>query len=373
MTGDTPTAGIRLGLRGRVALAAGIVLAAAAFVAYTIDLSRILAVLSGADPAMVGLATLLALAGIACWSEAIRSLLPPEGRSVTRRRGFLVYATGSMVRNVLPVGYASSIGVLSFVYRREASLSIHRSLAAVSVAEFLVAVASVSVTAAGVALLGLYGPASPLVRWLGVGVALLVVGATVAGALAWHRRTAVERIARAAAGLFAVILGRLTPGLGGRLTPAAIERSLGEYAVALSRVSTQRRTVAGAFLFALAGWGALVASLYASGLAVGFRLPVAVAMFVVPIAGYATVLPVPGGLGGYELGVAGVLHYLGGLDPAAALAVTLLFRICSFWAVIAVGAVASAMLSVDLRGLAETAMERTASVTDTDATATDDP
>jgi len=348
----------RLGRRGRLVLAAVIVLAAAAFVAYAIDLGRILSVLSRADRPLVAVALTLALAGIACWSEAIRSLLPPEGASVTRRRGFLVYATGSMVRNVVPVGYASSIGVLSFVYRREASLSFHRSLAAVSVAELLVAMASMGVAVIGIALFGLQGPAPPLVRWLGIGVTVLAIGATLAGAVAWHRRTAVERLARVAAGLFARVLGRLTPGLGGRLTPAAIEHSLGEYAVALSRVSARRRTLVGALALAFAGWGALVGSLYVSGLAVGFRLPLAVALLVVPIAGYATVLPVPGGLGGYELGVAGVLHYLGGLDPAAALAVTLLFRICSFWAVIAVGAVASAALSVDVRGLAGTAMER---------------
>lgn len=373
MSGETHESTARLGVRGRLALGIGILAVIVAFVAYTIDLGELLTVLAGADPPMVAVALFSALAGIACWSEAVRGLLPPEGRAVSRRRGFLVYATGSMVRNVVPVGYASSIGVLSFVYRREAALSFHRSLAAVSVAELLVAVGSLGVSATGIALLGILGPASPLVRWLALGVGAVAAGVTVAGTLAWYRRAAVERIARTAAHLFARVLGRLTPGLGGRLTPDAIERSLGEYGVALSRVSARRRTVVSSFAFAVVGWTALVTSLYASGLAVGLRLPVAVALFVVPLAGYATVLPVPGGLGGYELGVAGVLHYVGGLDPAGALAVTLLFRLCSFWAVIAVGAAASAVLSVDVRGLAGTAMERSASAPDVDPPDAGDP
>lgn len=358
MPGPRPSTriGPRIGPRSRLVLGLVILGVIVAFVVETVDPGQIAQVVERADPWLALLGALLAILGIACWSEAMRRLLPAEGERLSSGRGFLVYATGSMVRNVLPVGYASSIGVLSFVYRREASLSLHRSLAAVSVAELLGTVASVSVTAFGISLLGLEGVASPLLRWAALGVAVIGGVLLVGGTLVWYRRGLLERLARTGAQLVSQLLGRFTPGLGGRLTPAAVERSLGEYAVALSHVSARRRTVVGSLALAFGGWLAFVASLYASGLAVGYHLPIAVVLFVVPIAGYAAILPVPGGLGGYELGVAGVLHYLGGMDPAAALAVTLLFRLWSFWAVIAVGGAASAALSVDLRGVASAAM-----------------
>lgn len=344
--------------RTRLLLGAGILLATVAFVGLVLDWRRVLSVLAEADLALLALGVFASIAGLACWSEALRHLLPRDAQAVSRPRGFIVYATGGVVRNVLPVGYASSIAVLAYVYRREATISINRSLAAVSVAELLIAIASTGVTVGGLALLVALGPVTPLVSWLAVGALILAVGGTLTGTLVWYRRETVRRVVDAAAAFVARAVNRLAPGSGERFSPAAVEETVAEYVRALSTVSGRRRAVAITFGYAVAGWLALVGAMYVSGLAVGYSVPIAVALFVVPIGGYATVLPVPGGLGGYELGVAGVLHLLGGLGLAEALAVTLLFRVCSYWTVIAVGAVATMLLSIDVRQLAEAAIER---------------
>ena len=344
--------------RARLLLGVGILLAAVAVVGLVLDWRRVLSVLAGADLPLFALGVVASIAGLACWSEALRHLLPPDARAVSRRRGFLVYATGGVVRNVLPVGYASSIAVLAYVYRREAAISPHRSLAAVSVAELLIAIASTGVTVVGLVLIVALGPVTPLVGWLSVGALLLAVGGTLFVALAWYRRETVHQAVDAVAGFVAGAANRLAPGSGERFSPTAVEETVEEYVRALSTVSGRRRADAVTFGYAVAGWLALALAMYASGLAVGYPVPIAVALFVVPIGGYATVLPVPGGLGGYELGVSGVLHLLGGLGLAEALAVTLLFRVCSYWTVIAVGAITTTLLSIDVRRLAEAAIAR---------------
>lgn len=343
--------------RSRLLLGAGILLATVAFVALFLDWRRVLAVVAGADPTLLAIGILASLLGLACWSETARHLLPPDAGPVGRPRGFLVYATGAVVRNVVPVGYASSIAVLAYVYGREGSLSLHRSLAAVSVAELLVSAASTAVAVVGVLLLLAVRPVTPLLGWLAAGVAVLAVGGTLTGTVVWYRRGSVRRAVHGVAASVAGGVNRVTPGDDGRLSPGAVEASIQGYARALSTVSGRRRAVAVGLAYALVGWLALVGAMYASGLAVGYRVPIAVALLVVPLGGYATVLPVPGGLGGYELGVAGVIHLLGGVDLPTALAVTLLFRVCSYWSVIAVGAAASTLLSIDVRRLATTAVE----------------
>ena len=355
---DGPDGDSVLRSRSQLLLAVGILVATVAFVGLVLDWRRVLAVLAGADVPMLLLGVVAALVGLACWSETARILLPAEAASVSRRRGFLVYATGGVVRNVVPVGYASSIAVLAYVYRREADLPFHASLAAVSVAELLIAVTSTTLAVTGVGLIVAAGPGTPLVGWLALGAVLVTVGGTLTGTFVWYRRETVRRVVHRVAGLLAGAADRLTPGFGDRLSPAAVEESVHGYLGALSTVSARRREVAASLGFAAVGWLALVAAMYVSGVAVGYEVPIAVALFVVPIGGYATVLPVPGGLGGYELGVAGVLALLGGLDAEAALAVTLLFRVCSYWSVIAVGAVASTYLSIDLRQLAGLASDR---------------
>jgi len=354
---DDPPDGDRFRPRTRLLFGGAILVGTALFALVVLDWRQVVAVLAGADPWLVAAGVVASLAGLAAWSEALRHLLPPDARAVTRRRGFVVYATGGVVRNVLPVGYASSIAVLAYVYRREAELVLHRSLAAVTVAELLVGIASAAVAGTGLGLLVAAGPVTPLVEQIARGALLLAVGGTATGALVWYRRETARRAVHAVAGAAAGAAGRLNPGFGERLSPSAVEETISDYLRALSTVSTRRRDVWTAAGFAAVGWLALVAALYASGLAVGYRVPVAVALLVVPVAGYATVLPVPGGLGGYELGVAGALHLLGGLDLAAAVAVTLLFRVCSYWAVIAVGAAASTYLSVDVRELSSATID----------------
>ena len=354
---DDPPEGDRSRPRTRLLFGGAIVVGTALFALVVLDWQRVVAVLASADPWLVAVGVVASLGGLAAWSEALRLLLPPDARAVTRRRGFVVYATGGVVRNVLPVGYASSIAVLAYVYRREAELALHRSLAAVTVAELLVGVASAVVAGAGLGLLVAAGPVTPLVEQIARGALLLAVAGTATGALAWYRRETLERTVHAIAGATAGAAGRLNPGFGERLSPPAVEETISDYLRALSTVSARRRDVWTAGGFAAVGWLALVAALYASGVAVGYRVPVAVALLVVPIAGYATVLPVPGGLGGYELGVVGALHLLGGLDLAAAVAVTLLFRVCSYWAVVAVGAAASTYLSVDVRELSSATID----------------
>ena len=360
-----PTPGrARLGRRGRLVLGVALLLGIAVVAWYRLDWRAVVSVLGRADLSLLAVGAAAAVAGLACWSEAMRHLLPPGGRAVTRRRGFLVYATGSLVRNAIPVGYASSIAVLAYVYRREAAVSLHRTLAAVSVAEFVNAVASTGVAVAGILLLATVGPSSPLVGWFALGAAALVVGGTVGVTLLWYRRETVERVLHRAATTLSSVVDRLADRERSPLAPEAVESAIAGYYQSLSTVSDRRRAVGVSLTYSVLAWAALVASLAACGLAIGHRVPLPVAMLVIPIAGYATILPLPGGLGGYEFGVASALAVLGGMDVVAAVAVTLLFRLCSYWLVIGVGAAASAALSVDLRNLASAAVNGGSGSTD---------
>lgn len=345
----------RLGRRGRLLLGAALLIAVVAVAWYRLDWRTVASVIGRADRTLLAVGAVSAVVGLACWSEAMRHLLPPGGQDVSRRRGFLVYATGSLVRNALPLGYASSIAVLAYVFRREASLSLHRTLAAVSVAELLNAVASTTVAVTGVLLLAAVGPSSPLVRLVALGAAVLLAGGVVGVTLLWFRRETVERFLHAAAATLSRVADRIAEQERTPISPEAVESALAGYYRSLSTVSDRRRAVGVSLAYSALAWAALVASLAACGLAIGYRVPLPVAMLVIPIAGYATVLPLPGGLGGYEFGVASALAVLGGMDLVAAVAVTLLFRVCSYWLVIGVGAAASTALSVDLRDLASAA------------------
>jgi hypothetical protein len=81
------------------------------------------------------------------------------------------------------------------------------------------------------------------------------------------------------------------------LDPRHVERRLAGYYATLDTVAADRGRVVLAGLLAVAGWVLFALPLCTSALALGGPLPVTLALFVVPTAGLATWLPVPGGLG----------------------------------------------------------------------------
>jgi len=110
-------------------------------------------------------------------------------------------------------------------------------------------------------------------------------------------------------------------------------------------VGGDRRAVLYAFGLSQLGW--LFFALPLTGaLALDVRLPLALALCLVPAAGLATVFPLPDGLGGLEVALAGLLAALAAVDLATAGAVVILFWLCSFWFFVGVCGIAASVAAV---------------------------
>ncbi len=92
-----------------------------------------------------------------------------------------------------------------------------------------------------------------------------------------------------------------------------------------------------------------VLCLFFCALALGIHLPFATIMLVFTLGlGAGSAVPTPGGLGGFEAGLAaGFVGY--GVDASTALAAALLYRLVSYWLPMAAGAVA--FIASERRGL----------------------
>jgi uncharacterized membrane protein YbhN (UPF0104 family) len=87
-----------------------------------------------------------------------------------------------------------------------------------------------------------------------------------------------------------------------------------------------------------------VVSLNASAAAVGVNINLAAAIIALSASVLATsVVPTPGGIGAAEVGAYGGL-VLVGVNPQAALAAAILYRVCTFWLPLIVGSVAFAVV-----------------------------
>jgi uncharacterized protein (TIRG00374 family) len=219
-------------------------------------------------------------------------------------------------------------------------------------AEFLSLVASVSIALVGVVALVVFEPPTATLRWLGVGAGIVAVGLVVLGIVLWYRRRHVTLAVVGLAHLLYPLVYRISPRLADQVHPDDVTGSVGRCYASIDAVTADRTAVASAFGLTVLGWICFAIPLYTAALALGVPLSMALVLVLVPAAGLLTVVPLPGGLGGFELALTGLLTALAGVDLAIAGAVVILYRLCSFWFFVLVGGLCAAGSTVGLRDLA---------------------
>lgn len=341
--------------RSLLALALSLSLLAAFLLALGPD--RVGAVLATTNPWVFALGLLAMLATLLCWSEGLRPLLVDAGGEVASRRLFLAYSTAMLGRQLLPMGAIGGPALTAYTVDRESALSYNETLAVVTVAEFLSTIASLLLIVAGVPYLLFVAPVAVEIRLLAVGIAGFVLLLAALSLVFWYRRGAVERVVSGALALLQRTLGKLSDRLDAALDPHRAGAGLDRYYTTVDTLAGNRRTLVRSFALHQVGWVCSTLPLYTAALAVGVDLPIALALFLVPVSDFAGVLPLPGGLGGVEIVLAGLLAAVLGIDLALATAVALLYRLCSYWFLILVGAVTGALTATTLTDLADEVRE----------------
>ncbi|MFC4358668.1 lysylphosphatidylglycerol synthase transmembrane domain-containing protein [Halobium salinum] len=341
----------RLRRFGRVVVGFALALLVVGGLLQTVGVRGVVSTLAGADPVPVALGGVVSVVAVLCWSEALRRVLSftvPASEDgvgpVTGVRFRAAYLAGDFTKQVMPMGHVSGPAILSYWVSDAFDLEYERTLAAVTVSDLLNLLASLAIAAVGVCAVAVAGG-----RGLDVFVAsLAVAGGGVAGLLALvtvYRPTLTRAVRRLATAGHA--LARRTTGHAPRrLNPDAVEAGLRDYYATLDVVgeARNRRAVGVAGGVALLGWCCYAAPLYAAALALDASVSLPLALLLVPLAGLATWVPLPGGLGGVEVALTSGLVAIGGLPVDLAAAVALLYRLCSYWFVVAVDGVAAATL-----------------------------
>jgi hypothetical protein len=342
----------RLGLAVGVVVVLFVVLAVSGF-DWGLVAERALA----ARPGPLALAFVATLAAYGCWGLATARILRTVEPSLPVGHVTVSFLAGTFLKLVLPLGYAGGVPLMSYVYTTEFDVEYRPTLAATTASELVVFLGSVAVAVAGgvASLLVVDGGVATLigvVRETGVWRVLAAAGlvslalplATVALVRYW--RPALRQVTLGAATLGRVTLGRAVPRVDTLLAPAAVANTVESFADTFEGATSDRETVTGAALLAIGGWLAFSLPLYLSLVAVDAPVSPALAFLLVPAAGVATLLPIPGGLGSTEVGTTALLVLVTPYPVEVLAAGVLLSRVASYWFVVAVGALASAYLTV---------------------------
>ncbi|WP_423999424.1 lysylphosphatidylglycerol synthase transmembrane domain-containing protein [Haloarcula salina] len=301
---------------------------------WLVDLPRLGAALRGTDLPVFAVGVVVTAVGAVAWSESQRHLLAASGATLSPWRNFVVFSLGMVTKQVLPMGHALGTAVVAYGVGTELDRPYVENLAPVSVTELQSLLASLCLAGIGFGFVVVTLPWTPGLRSLGSVLAVVAGGTLVLAVTVWYRRRVVGRSLLAVASLVQATAGRVSPRVRRLSRPEALTAEVERFYVTVGAVASDRTRVLLGFAWALVGWVAFSVPLVTSAAALGTAVPVAVALFVVPMAGFASLVPVPGGLGSVELVMTGLVVVVSGLDPTLAAGVTLLYRLCTYWLVV---------------------------------------
>jgi len=292
---------------------------------------------------------LVATVWLSAWGLALWMVLKAIGTPISAPKAILVFAAAVFSNNVTPFGQAGGEPVSAMLISSVADSEYESALAAIASVDTLHFVPSI--TCAIVGFIYVLAGAARLTQDVFVaaaGAVVLVAVILVAVTLGWRNQRRVEttlvRVVTPILGLvFRFVPGRAPPG------QADIQRRVGGFFEAVSRVGRDRRTLVTAMTFSAVGWVALATSLWLSLYALGYAVPFAATLFVVPIGSIAGVTPLPGGLGGIETVFIALLIPTAGVSASVATAAVLVHRGATYWLPTLVGGGVAAVIGAQYR------------------------
>ncbi|ELZ20324.1 hypothetical protein C475_21162 [Halosimplex carlsbadense 2-9-1] len=334
----------------RVLLGFALALLAVGGFLWVVGPRQVLDELAGVEPVTYAAGFLAVVAAFYCWSEALRRLLASVGHGVDGPRYRAAFMSGEFLKQIVPMGHSGGPVFVSYAVSRETDAPYEAALAAATVVELVNIAASMGLAGVGlgVILLTSDGPITPLFAALLVGFAVAVVALGGAALLVYSRRALVERLVLRAAGAGRATVGRLSARARTALAAERVAATFGTYYAAFDRALADRAEVRRAAVFSLAGWALFLAPMYTSFRAIGEPVSYALVLFVVPVLSLVNVVPLPGGLGGFEVALAAVVVALVGLDLPAATAGVFLYRLSNYWFVVLLGGLAAGWVSTRL-------------------------
>lgn len=313
-----------------------------------VGIGEIIAALTMADPLIVALIPLVVFIWIVAWGLLFWVVVGTLDGQLSVVTAVIVYTSTMFANNVTPFGQAGGEPISAYFIASATDTEYETGLAAIASVDAIHFVPSISLAAIGIASFAATAAFTAELQAAAAAVAALVIIIPLLGTAVWRYRVRVE----------ALITSIITPMIGivARIVPnrepperSVISIRVGEFFHAVERVGTNRRGLALSFILATIGWVALSGVLWTSLFALGYLVPFTIVIVIVPIGSMASITPLPGGLGGIEIVLVGLLVPLVGIDAATAGAAVLLYRTASYWLPTAIGGVVASFISTDSR------------------------
>ncbi|MFB6164578.1 MAG: lysylphosphatidylglycerol synthase transmembrane domain-containing protein [Haloarculaceae archaeon] len=289
--------------------------------------------LANADPTWFAAALASMTLGLVVWAKAWDEILHLVDVDLPFPSLVVTYFAATFADYVTPFGKVGGGPLIAYVLSTDDRISYHESLASVTTADMLNLLPYFGFAVVGLVGLLIHGGVPRRARLLVGALAGVAVLVAAGAALAWRFRGRVE----------ALLVGTLAPLLDRvpLVDAASVREEVRGFYEEVDRISDSPRNLAYTLIFSVIGWVFFAAPLYLAARTLGVPIHPLVVLFVVPASTVAGVVPTPGGLGGVEFALVGLLVVLTPMTAGVAAGVALVYRVASYWWVVGIGGLAT--------------------------------
>ena len=267
------------------------------------------------------------------WAKTWHAVLGAVGVSVPYGKLVVTFFAATFANYVTPMGQAGGEPFIAYVLSRDTEATYEQSLASVVTSDLIRLLPFFTVGGVGLGYLLFTAPISGPTERFALLLVSLAVTLPLVSAAAWRFR---ERVLAAVVRALAPIERRTS-----RVSTASVRDRIDRLYGSIEVIAASPRALLVAVAFGYVGWVFFALPLYLSGLALGTPVSVLLVCFLVPASVIAGSAPLPGGLAAIEGTLVALLTALTALTTVDAFAVTTVYRLASYWFVVAVGGVAA--------------------------------
>ncbi len=313
---------------------AGLVLSLLLFI---VGVDGIVAQLQRAEPAVVVVLLGLIPLWLVAWGLCLHTVLRALGTPTSRVRSIVVFTAATFANQVTPFGQAGGEPISAFLISETADTEYENGLAAIASVDTLHFFPSIGMGLVGVGLFVLRGfDFGRNLLFASLSVVILLAGFVLALTLGWRFHRRIETVVLSVLPPIVRWVGRTVPRVSAP-TRADIEHRVNGFFDSIARIASNRRLLILAGLFSCLGWLTLSICLWISLVSIGFTVPFAAMLVVLPVASIAGVFPLPGGMGGVETAFIVLVVSTTGVATTAATAAVVIYRGATYWLPMLVG------------------------------------
>ncbi|WP_254537788.1 lysylphosphatidylglycerol synthase transmembrane domain-containing protein [Halomarina litorea] len=313
---------------------------------WLVGVDSVLSALRDARPRYLLGVLLAATVWLCSWGLSLRVVLGSLGERRGVFESLVVFAGATFANNVTPFGQAGGEPLSALLISRATDRDYEDGLATIASVDALHFVPTLTLGLLGLGFVATRITFGQRLEYVAATVLALAVVVPVGVYVGWTNR---YRIERAVVRALTPVVRTVANALPVVSTPAddAVERRIEGFFESIERVGSDRRRLALAVGFSALGWVALATSLWLALASLGVSVPYLVTFLAVPVGDLAALAPTPGGLGGVEALLIGLLVAVSPAAVGTVSAAVLIHRAATYWLPTVVGGGAASVILTD--------------------------